>query len=81
LLQQRKVVCTAVSPGSAAAAAAAAAIGLGDMAHMVGRSGLPLVELMARANQQSVEQGVLNRPRTVLMEGDQVSWSTVCWGM
>jgi hypothetical protein len=73
LLQQRKVVSTAVPPSSAAAAAAR---GLGDMAHRVGRSGLPLGELMARTSQQSVEQGVLNRPRAILMEGDQVSCCT-----
>jgi hypothetical protein len=77
LLQQRKVVSTAGSPSSAAAAAAAAS-GLGDLAYRVGRSGLPLAELMARTSQQSVEQGVLNRPRAVLMEGDQVRGLLLC---
>jgi hypothetical protein len=66
LLQQRKVVSTAVPPSSAAAAAAR---GLGDMAHRVGRSGLPLGELMARTSQQSVEQGVLLQQLTCHAHG------------
>uniref|UniRef100_A0A383WQ39 Uncharacterized protein n=1 Tax=Tetradesmus obliquus TaxID=3088 RepID=A0A383WQ39_TETOB len=71
MMQQRRVASTA-SPPSSSAAAAAAASGLGDMANAVGRSGLPLSELLAKASQQSMEQGVLQRPRTVLLEGDNV---------
>eukprot|EP00775_Hariotina_reticulata_P009427 gene9427-9593_t len=53
-------------------AGAAAALDASDLAHHVGRSGVPLAELMARVSQQSLEQGITNRPRTILMEGDQV---------
>lgn len=64
LLQQRAA--------PAAASEAVRASDVGDLAHQLGRGGLPLSELMAKATQQTLEQAVVNRPRTVLMEPDQV---------
>lgn len=49
-----------------------------DLAQQVGRSGLPLPELMAKATQQSVEVGVTNRPRAVLMEPNEVRGRCSC---
>jgi hypothetical protein len=59
-------------PSASAAAAAAVPGDLADMAHVVGRGGLPLPELLAKAAQQTIELGVTNRPRAILLEPVEV---------
>lgn len=71
-----------------ATAAAAAAGGvdvppeLADVAHHIGRAGLPLSDLLAKAAQQAVEVGVTNRPRAILLEAGEVSsWCGASLGL
>lgn len=68
------------APSAAAADASAAVPGdLADMAHVVGRGGLPLPQLLAKAAQQTMELGVTNRPRAILMEPGEVGVSWAAW--
>ena len=67
----------AVPVDAAAAAAGAVPSEVADLANQVGRGGLPLSELLARAAQQTVEVGITNRPRAILMEPGEVSASNL----
>lgn len=64
-------------PATAAAAAGGVDVPpeLADVAHHIGRGGLPLSDLLAKATQQAVEVGVTNRPRAILLEAGEVSSS------
>jgi hypothetical protein len=63
-------------PASAAAGSVPAE--LSDMAHQVGRGGLPLSDLLAKAAQQTLEAGVTNRSRAILLEAGEVSCCCCC---
>jgi hypothetical protein len=64
-------------PADAAAAAGAVPSEVSDLANQIGRGGLPLSELLARAAQQTVEVGITNRPRAILMELGEVRTSNL----
>jgi hypothetical protein len=57
----------------ASAAAASIPADLADMANQVGRGGLPLSDLLAKAAQQTLEAGVTHRSRAILLEAGEVS--------
>jgi len=59
-------------PANANPAAAPVPADLADIAHQVGRGGLPLSDLLAKAAQQTLEVGVTNRHRAILMEPVEV---------
>lgn len=89
LLQRRAVQQPTEGSAAAAGGSGSGLLGvplpaeLAGSAHQVGRGGLPLPELLAKAARQAVEAAVDNRARTVLMQPGEVrarAWVCLCLG-